>query len=270
MNGDYILLLSAEYKKWQEELINRFERELELLPKGGLCRKIINGNPYYYHTKQGDITSKQTQAYIFNQDPKVIISLKRRKFIEKSLNILYKNKRMISIFQEKFIAYEPSKVLSSLSESYKDFDYKVYYGGVLGIDHEEWTRAEFDRNNLFPERLVYGTIGGIKVRSKSESLIANLLEKDRIPFRYEAALQIGETTYYPDFTIMRPKDKKIIYWEHFGMADDGRYAYNMEAKLSVYRNNGITQWDQLITTFETEKSPLDALNLQKVINAFLL
>ena len=35
-----------------------------------------------------------------------------------------------------------------------------------------------------------------------------------IPFRYECALTLGNTTVYPDFTIMHPNTGELIYREH--------------------------------------------------------
>ena len=78
----------------------------------------------------------------------------------------------------------------------------------------------YEKNPKYPEHLIHKTVSGIYVRSKSESMIALQLYTEKIPFRYECALQLGETTLYPDFTILHPKTGEIFYWEHFGMMDE--------------------------------------------------
>lgn len=52
------------------------------------------------------------------------------------------------------------------------------------------------------------------MRSKSEVIIADLLNKEGIPYRYEFPLYLKEfNTVYPDFTILNVRKRKEIYWE---------------------------------------------------------
>ena len=60
----------------------------------------------------------------------------------------------------------------------------------------------------------YITDAGERVRSKSELLIANLLYRKKIPYKYECPLQIGNHTIYPDFTVLNVRKRKVLYWEH--------------------------------------------------------
>lgn len=146
----------------------------------------------------------------------------------------------------------------------------TYYGMQNSKDCSAWENEEYDSSELFPEGLLFSTVGGLKVRSKSEAIIAGLLEINNVPFRYEAALNLGDKTYYPDFTILRPGDKKILYWEHFGMADDEGYSTSMDRKMAIYRKHGIVPWDQLITTYEIERGSMDVRDIQNIINLFLM
>lgn len=112
-------------------------------------------------------------------------------------------------------------------------------------------------NNVLAEQLNQPTISGHLVRSKSEALIDTILYKNKIPFRYEAGLSLGDTTFYPDFTIRHPLTGEIYYWEHFGMMDNPDYAKKAYSKLQRYSSYGITQDINLITTFETKEAPLN-------------
>ena len=103
------------------------------------------------------------------------------------------------------------------------------------------------------------------VRSKSEAFIANELSARGIPFRYECLLDIDGATYYPDFTIMRPFDRKIIIWEHFGLLDKPSYIDNATSKLNMFIKNGWIPGKNLIITTETDQFPLDIRQIEELV-----
>ena len=111
------------------------------------------------------------------------------------------------------------------------------------------------KNDAYPEPLNHKTISGSYVRTKSEEMIHMVLYKNKIPFRYECGLRLGDLTYYPDFTIRHPKTGETYYWEHFGRMDDESYSQNVFPKLQHYTSHGIIPTIQLITTYETKKHP---------------
>lgn len=121
---------------------------------------------------------------------------------------------------------------------------------------QDWMEAKYEKNPSHPENLVHNTRLGFHVRSKSESMIANFLYTNHIPFRYECSLSLGAHTLFPDFTILHPETHEIYYWEHFGMMDDPAYSKNACTKLQLYTANGIIPSIQLLTTYETQTHPL--------------
>lgn len=129
----------------------------------------------------------------------------------------------------------------------------------------EWIREAYEQNPQYLEHKIHRSLSGNMVRSKSESLIDNALYYNKIPFRYECKLQLGETTFYPDFTIKHPKNMQIYYWEHFGMMDNAAYRNNHYSKLVIYNNYGIFQSVNLIVTYETKDNPLDAIIIDNLI-----
>ena len=92
-----------------------------------------------------------------------------------------------------------------------------------------------------------------------------LLYTNKVPFRYECALQLGETIIYPDFTIKHPKTGQIYYWEHFGRMDDPAYYHKPFHKLQLYTMHEIVPSIQLITTYETKKHPLSIEEVDDII-----
>ena len=65
----------------------------------------------------------------------------------------------------------------------------------------EWANASYLQNPYHKEKLYQQLGNGKSVRSKSEYMIASILDKYQIPYRVEEKLVLGTQIYYPDFTI---------------------------------------------------------------------
>ena len=131
-------------------------------------------------------------------------------------------------------------------------------------------------SNLFEGRQrmidpIFYTHKGERVRSKSEVIIANLLYKYQIPYRYEFPLTIKDFGItYPDFLILNVRKRKEIYIEHFGLLDDATYRENVIRKIIKYEMAGISLGDNLFLSFETAKNPLNVQVVEKMIKAKIL
>lgn len=134
----------------------------------------------------------------------------------------------------------------------------------------DWVNSPYERSRRYPEQLVVETASGIYVRSKSEALIDMILTMNRIPFRYECALQLGDIILYPDFTILHPQKNKLYYWEHFGLVDKPAYCNTICTKLQTYMVHGIIPTIQLITTYETQEQPLSSRTIEKIVKDYFL
>lgn len=132
-----------------------------------------------------------------------------------------------------------------------------------------WRSIKYEGNPYRPDQKIHRTPGGIYVRSKSELLIATHLEYMDIPYRYEAHLVLEGNIVYPDFTILRPADNKLIYWEHMGMLDDFDYAQKASMKLMQYFQCNIRPYDNLITTYD-DNGTLDMAHIEQITNTMLL
>lgn len=114
------------------------------------------------------------------------------------------------------------------------------------------------------------TAKGERVRSKSEVIIADTLNREGISYRYEYPIQLkGYGKVYPDFTILNISLRKEIYWEHLGMMDDEEYAEKAVRKINNYIQNGIFPGDNLILTYETKKIQLNQKLIRLMINQYL-
>ena len=125
---------------------------------------------------------------------------------------------------------------------------------------------EYNGKDFYEDIPEFYTSAGERVRSKSEIIIADLLSKENIPYRYEYPLYLkGLGKIFPDFTTLNTRTRKEFIWEHLGMMDDPMYVENALQKISAYEQNGFFPGENLILTFESEKNPLN----QKLLSLLL-
>ena len=271
-----------------EDTLMSLERELQMLPQGTL-RTIRHNNKYYYYQRIDNKLKYLPASDILNAE-----ALARKSLIFKNIAVLKKNLSALRNCAKKYTPYDPDLVYESISSSCRSlidarvtgnlkidtlkastasplmFDKNISpitYPGDTDI--QEWQAKPFESNPLYRENLIHTTPKGEKVRSKSESIIAWLLWKNKIPYKYEAPLHINGVTYYPDFVIMHPVTKKIYYWEHFGRVDDENYLFHMDNKIMQYRKGGIVPWDNLLVTYDTVEGSINPQAIEKIILTFL-
>lgn len=132
----------------------------------------------------------------------------------------------------------------------------------------EWLKKFYSGARPYPEQLTVNTKAGIKVRSKSEQIIVGHLFDQGIPFKYEDRLMFKTHDIFPDFTILNPRTHEIYIWEHLGKMDDDAYRSNNIKKLNDYARLGYFLGENLIMTFETEKSGIDEMQIDFIIEHY--
>ena len=105
-----------------------------------------------------------------------------------------------------------------------------------------------NRKVFLDENLINMTERGELVRSKSERIIADKLHQNGIDYQYEHPLNLGDTEYFPDFTVVDDDSGIAWYWEHNSLLDNSESQQRWERKLKNYRGEGIVPIDD----FENE------------------
>ena len=142
---------------------------------------------------------------------------------------------------------------------------------IPAIDTDEmlisrWKQVQYRGKPFGPDDPVLFTAGGLRVRSRIELIIANYLDQEGIPYRYEWPVQLWNgRIVYPDFLILNVRKRKEVIFEHFGMMDDPGYAEVFVAKINDYQMSGYYQGVNLVMTWETRERPLD-MRLLKTIS----
>jgi len=247
------------------EQVSKFENELNMLPEGKISRKMISGKTYYYQYQRIE-NGKYNQKYLGKDGKLVVENLKRKVFLQRSLRILKQNLSQIDLFIGKYKPYFPSEILEDMLIPSEKRVELIHCDDLI---IKNWMLESYEKGKFFQEDVIQTTMGGLNVRSKSEAIIAGILEQKGIPFRYEAKLVLGEREFYPDFTLLRPRDGKIIYWEHFGMLKDEEYQQRANRKLKIYYKNGLNPWDNLIVTNDGFNGSINANLILKIIKFFI-
>ena len=119
------------------------------------------------------------------------------------------------------------------------------------------------------EALIHRTRKGIAVRSKSEVVVADILDSLGISYSYEQPLVSRSNTKdfrLPDFTVSFEGD--IFYWEHLGMLNVPSYREAWERKRKWYEDNQYA--DRLIVSEDGLDGSIDAAEIEQLARERIL
>ncbi len=134
-----------------------------------------------------------------------------------------------------------------------------------------WKDQKYEPMGFMDGLPEYYSGNGTRVRSKSEIIIADMLEKFGVPYKYEAPLRLERKGLVrPDFTCLNVRTRKEFIWEHLGMMDDADYANKNVVKINTYEENGFHIGENLLLTFETSLYPINSAVVKTMIKRNLL
>lgn len=256
--------------KFMEEELIRY-RELEQVmekmgssfPDGSLSCRGTNG--YRVSLREN---GKQYQITLREGDEKLLNSLKCKRFVKEALPILHKKIQLCEQFIKYDEIYDPVAIREKLPVQYHNLnDSQLFLKG--DVDPDLWCSEKYKFGTMYESELNHMTERGIPTRSKSEAMIGTALEFSPLDFRYEQALWLDSKVYYPDFTILRPEIRRIIYWEHLGKVDDPDYMLKNLKKLDDFSDHGIYLGKNLVLTYETKDCPLTFKVIKETIDRIM-
>ncbi len=247
-----------------QEIIRKKTASLKKAPEGTLRISPSGRGVQYYRRMKG---RSDGGKYIRRSDVDLVRRLAQKDYDEKV----------------KSAAEEELKLLFEIQKIYRGLDDKrieeVFFMlsahrqnlvQPIALTDEEfvkrWQEQEYARKPFSDDYPEYYTNRGERVRSKSEIIIANLLDKLGIPYHYEKPVELdGYGTIYPDFTILRTDDRKELFLEHLGMMDDPEYCRHALERVALYEKNGFFIGDMLLISYETSLQPLNVRLLEKML-----
>ena len=240
--------------------IDAIKKELEDLPEGHLA---MYGQCYY------EVCGAARKG--ITKDVSKIRLLARKAYLMQRLRNLEHNLLLAKKMALRYTTEEPVEILRELSASYQGLPGEYFFYSSIP-DTCELLSVGYDdplfSNPYHPESLTYVTSSGLRVRSKSERTIAEMLDKYGINYRYEAGLILDGAIKYPDFSIKRPVDGRFFVWEHFGLMDDAAYRHKVAEKLGQYFRHGFLPGVNLLCSYE--KDMKDNKSIRALIEIYLL
>ncbi len=248
-----------------DEHIKTVSNELSMLtgkvPNGAKLRSAKHGTGYQYfmRIKPSDINGEYIKAK--NRKQAIILAqieydenlLKRLRKALSALKIIKKNCSE-EVFESTLNDMPPGKCELIKLPYLSDRDYIL-----------KWKNTDYIGLDFSPDYPEYYTRQNLRVRSKSEVIIADILDEYGVPFLYEKPLHLKSGLFHPDFTLLNIKTRKELYWEHLGMMDDIDYRNNAFQKLRNYESCGLYPYESVIWTFETGKYPLNTKEIRKMV-----
>lgn len=256
MEENYMAQMKELLEEREKELLYmKQEKEKALLnaPEGSL-RICSHGNRTQYYQRNDPKDFNGT--YIREQDLDLAKKLAQKDYDKKVLRAVKKELAAI----EKYCSNYPEPDVEQIYETLHRERQKMIQP-ILEPEEQyiqKWESVEYQGKGFQDNMPEFYTGKGERVRSKSEWIIADLLSKEEVPYRYEYPIYLnGLGRIYPDFTVLNVRTRKEIYWEHLGMMDDPVYVENALQKIGLYEQNGIFPGESLILTYETKKNPIN-------------
>lgn len=237
---------------------------VEAYPAGRLRTTTYKGNTSYYV-----VDDQGARQYLSRKDMKTIKGLAQKNY---DIRVIKQAEKEIMLLDE---------MIGFRGQSVEDV-----YGGLPPVRRElvtpvrlpddEYIRRWLESKKCEPMGFaendpVILTTEGYRVRSKSEQLWADTMERLGVPHYFEPRLYLkGKGWVRPDFVGLNVRLRKEIWIEHLGMMDSLGYAEDNVLKVHIYERNGFILGDNLIITLETRRSPLDAKSIEALIKKHFL
>ena len=266
LRPDFLVKYIKERKAELEQILIEKNAALEEAPDGKLRIDRKGNSPQYYHRKD---RSKTKGCYLKRVQDSFAATLAQKEYDFKLISEL---KAEIKALEKFLDDYRPERI-DEIFVSLRDYRKSLIRPAML-LDEEyvkRWMSVEYEKKAFEENAPDYHTVNGERVRSKSELIIADALNRFKIPYRYEYSINInGIGTVHPDFICLNVRTRKEYVWEHNGLMSDSEYADYEVNKIEKYTFAGYYPGINLILSFETSSRPLSSRIIENYINHYLL
>ena len=248
-----------------KEVIRAKEEALKDVPAGSLNVFASSGKVQFYLKNASD----KKRKYLRKDEAGMIQKLCQKEYDQKVLAVAAKELHILENCRHQY----PITLCEEVFEN-------IHKQRQLRIDPiivpeerfvAEWKSQTYINKPFHEDYPEYYTDREERVRSKTEVLIANALNKYNIPYKYECPLSLdGNLIIHPDFTVLNVRHRKEYYLEHFGMMDDEEYMQKALKRIELYEKNNIFPGERLIVTHETSKYPINLKLLDRIICHYFL
>jgi hypothetical protein len=241
------------------------QKALRNAPKGRLrISTSKSGYPHFYLVSNSNLNG----VYVPEKELHKVQAVAQRDYNKAILSAAIREIELLEKFAQKYNGTEIEDIYNALNPARRGLVSPAILPDAKYA--ELWRSLPYKAKSFAEDTPEIYTSRGVRVRSKSEVIIADSLDSEGIPVRYEFPLTVkGMGTLHPDFYCLNIHSRKELVWEHFGLMDNPEYASNAVKKIEHYDKSGYTLGEKLIATFETSTTPLNAKHVRNVIRKFL-
>lgn len=248
------------------DLKTDLEKEADHLPEGQLYCYTSRGKRNYCERIPKGGNRKKEKRIGVGKDVNRLHELVRKEYVSRVIPIIEKDINACKTFLDSYDCVDENSVMQEFVEKYPEFASLIYND----INPERWESEYFRDKDFYADDLKSLSADGTEMRSLGEIIIGSRLKHYGIPYRYEAEIGHPDISFVPDFTIRRPRDGKIIYWEHIGMVNDEIYLKSNKHKFDAYELYGIVPWDNLIISYSQANGGINEKLIDSLIQGWLL
>ena len=264
-----------DYKEYLENQLKRIVRMISEIDLHLEKSKVFPDKYINYCKSNGKIqycwVDKKTKKrkYAKLDEMEAVRKVAQRDYEENLRNKLCKMKKSMEKFLPEYDISGLEDIYDRMSDARKNLIVPIIEPKESLI--KKWKEVEYEPMGFEEGDPLFCSDSGIRVRSKSELMIANTLEKMNILYRYEYPTSIKILgTVRPDFTCLNVRTGKQYIWEHFGRMDSVSYSNKNVFKIYAYEQTGYFQGKNMIMTFETSQHPISSNTINQMIEQYLI
>lgn len=268
----YLLGLIMTFLKHQKTVYTRIWKTS---PEGGLICDRYRDNVRFLHCLPEGRDASGRRLYkrttvTSNQD--IISALATKEYARVALRVINHNIRVLTEAMNALLPMASEDILAGTRKTYKSLP-DSYFEPVRRAKattrrQHAWAEEPYTQSTYKPEKKTKTTSRGLRVRSRAELLIAEMLYRYDIPFRYEQVVMAGRYELAPDFTFL-DHEGNPFYWEHCGMMADPDYVDHYLWKRKTYEGISICEWENMIYTYDPGDN-IDMREIEAVIQTKIL
>lgn len=230
-----------------------------------------------YRRKEGKTYyQRQTpegRKYLGTGENEIVKSIKKAKYISCELDMINADIKLLTKLLKDYRMISDEAIDRQLPKVYR-LQSLDYYENLPDAGKEWMRRKEAEKAEYgpwHPEGLIHTVSNGIKVRTKSEMAIAEILLRNGIPFVYELphVLKNGKIVH-TDFTILSTIDYKTeILLEHEGSMADPGYRDKHAWRVENYYLSGYVPNVNIFFTYDGMNGSVDGESIQRIVDGWL-
>lgn len=245
------------------EIIEKVQASKKKNIKGNI--KVRKTDPLTIYFRQ---TKEQPYQYMQKSQFPLAFDIMQRDYEKKLLQAAEEQLKMVQKLRSQYNSEKLGKLYEEANPCRKEH-LDPYW--LSENDYAKWwQQRKYPSRNLMPVININETKKKEIVRSKSEKIIADMLNDHGIPYLYEFPLVLNPyRTVYPDFTILNKRTREVYLLEHLGWLESPDYVRKNLVKLTEYQIFRPDLGRNLLLSGEMDGSHLNIRLIESYIKNYL-